>query len=537
MANASTAEAWRPESEHDRRVLIVDDDPDFADALAEMLAINDFIPRVVNNADAAVVAAAAFAPALALVDVRLGRVSGLDQIARLRETDPTLICVMITAYADTQIAVEALRVGADDFLRKPLRPEEALGVMYRCLAKRRMAVQAAAMEARIASMQKSDSIARLTSGVAHEFNNLLTVILGNLHFLAEDLEEANGPQGPQRAKWVDAIQRSATHGANLTHQLLSYSRKEPLSARAIDLSDAMTSLRALLDASLGEGIRIGMVLPGGLWSAQADPTGMEEALINLALNARDAMPDGGMVTITLENRTLDRQIDLPDAVLMPGDYVAVAVADTGTGMTEAVRARAFEPFFTTKDTRQGTGLGLSMVHGFAVQSGGGATIASEPGKGTTVTLYLPRAPEALVEDAPATEAARLETAPANPAIANATILVVEDDPDVRLLATTMLNGLGYRCLVADNGARALTLIDGGANIDLMFTDIVMPGGISGHVLWDEAVKRRPDLRVVFTSGNSNQMETEAASDQNHYFLRKPYNIEALRTIIAAALSE
>ncbi|MPY69223.1 MAG: response regulator [Alphaproteobacteria bacterium] len=525
-------------ADDDRRILIVDDDPDFADALVEMLAINDFVPRAVYDAESAAAAVAEFAPALVFIDIRLGQSSGLDQISRLRAADDTLFCVMITAYADTQTAIEALRRGANDFLRKPLQPEEALAVVYRCLEKRRLSIQAAAMEARLDHLQKSESVARLTGGIAHEFNNMLTVVLGNLQFLAEDIAQEAGPQSAQRVQWINAIDRSARYGAKLTRQLLSYARKERLSPRAIDLSDAMASLRELLDASLGEEVRVGLMLPGDLWPVRVDPSGLEEAIINLGLNARDSMRNGGMVNISIANRRLEQRMTLAETTLSPGEYVAIAVTDTGAGMSDEVRERAFEPFFTTKDTRDGAGLGLSMVQGFAIQSGGGATIESRPGDGTTVTLYLPRASEP--DEASAAPDAAAPSPRAGAATAGndtAAVLIVEDDPDVRDLAATFVEEMGYRCLTAENGARALAILGEGTEVDLLFTDIVMPGGISGLVLWEEAVRRRPGLKVVFTSGNSHSAFHIAEGSGGSHFLRKPYDRSSLKSILAEALAD
>ena len=525
-------------ADDDRRILIVDDDPDFADALVEMLEINDFVARAVYDAESAAAAATDFAPALVFIDIRLGQNSGLDQISRLRATDDTLLCVMITAYADTQTAIEALRRGANDFLRKPLQPEEALAVVYRCLEKRRLAIQAAAMEARLDHLQKSESIARLTSGIAHEFNNMLTVVLGNLQFLAEDIAQEAGPESAQRVQWINAIDRSAKYGAKLTRQLLSYARKERLSPRAIDLSEAMASLRELLDASLGEEVRVGLMLPGDLWPVRVDPSALEEAIINLGLNARDSMRNGGMVNIAIANRRVEQRTTLAETTLAPGEYVAIAVTDTGAGMSDEVRERAFEPFFTTKGTRDGAGLGLSMVQGFAIQSGGGATLESRPGEGTTVTLYLPRASgpdEASAGSDAVSPPARTDAATAGNG--TAAVLVVEDDPDVRDLAAAFVEELGYHCLTAENGARALAILGQGAKVDLLFTDIVMPGGISGLVLWEEAARRRPGLKVVFTSGNSHSAFHVAGDAEGRRFLRKPYDRQALKNILAEAMAD
>ncbi len=360
--------------------------------------------------------------------------------------------------------------------------------------------------------QKMEAVGQLTGGIAHDFNNLLTVIQGNLEMLEPRLQQE------EHLEILRDAQEAAELGGQLTDRLLAFARRQPLEPRPIDLNDMAVGMSELLHRSLGENIQVSTVLAGGLWPTMADPGQVENALLNLAINARDAMPTGGSLTVETANIALDDENAAQQMELAPGHYVKLSVSDNGHGMTEEVRARAVEPFFTTKEAGSGTGMGLSMIYGFAKQSGGHLQLDSELGRGTTVSLYLPRLLEdSGLPDRKASSAARSSQGRGE------TILVVEDDPRVRRVTLGRLRGLGYEVLEAKNGETALEILEGGPAVDLLFTDLVMPGGMTGGELAQKVRQKHPDLKILFTSGyagqallNSGGLEADAA------MLRKPY---------------
>jgi PAS domain S-box-containing protein len=366
-------------------------------------------------------------------------------------------------------------------------------------------------EERLRQTQKMDAIGQLTGGIAHDFNNILTVIMGIGELLQESL--ADRPQLAATAKLIDD---AATRGAALTQQLLAFARKQMLAPRATDVNALVTETVNLLRSTLGEQIEIQVTPQRDAWPAMIDPSQLSTALLNLALNARDAMPDGGKLMIETSNVVLDDASAKANPEITPGSYVLVAVADNGSGIPAAVRDKVFEPFFTTKQVGKGTGLGLSMVYGFAKQSGGHVTITSEEGHGTTIRIYLPRTGD----DGASSELLEHKVAARS---GNETILVVEDDEMVRTSVIRQLEGLGYRTLAAGNGAQALALVDQGAQFDLLFTDIVMPGGINGAELGREVARRRPAVKTLYTSGYSEDgIVHQGRLDPGVVLLGKPY---------------
>ena len=332
--------------------------------------------------------------------------------------------------------------------------------------------------------QRMEAIGQLTGGIAHDFNNLLAIILGNAELLQERVGAAD--------KLTQSLIRAANRGAELTQRLLAFSRLQPLRPKAIDLGALVTGMMDMLRRTVGETIEIETESMAGLWPAQADPGQVENALVNLVINARDAMPGGGRLTVGTANADLD-DAD-PGQESISGEFVVLAVTDTGTGMAAEVLEHVFEPFFTTKEVGRGSGLGLSMVYGFAKQSGGQVTVYSEPGHGTTVRLYLPRA-EAIEHHAEP-ETPR-EAAPRS---RGEIVLVVEDNPDVRSLTTTLLGGLGYRVLEARDGKAALAILRESPRLDLLLSDVMLPGGMSGMELATEAQRRRAGIKVLFMTG-------------------------------------
>ncbi len=375
---------------------------------------------------------------------------------------------------------------------------------------------------RLRQSQKMEAMGQLTGGVAHDFNNLLTVIMGNAEFIAEKL----APHSELRT-FAEGIVTAAERGAELTSSLLAFSRKQPLLPKDIDIGRRVLDMEQLLRRTLGEHIECEFLLDHNRWLASVDPGQMTSALLNLVLNARDAMPNGGKLTVEVRNASLDKAYAELNSDARPGDYVMVAVTDTGCGMTQEVAARAFEPFFTTKDVGKGTGLGLSMVYGFAQQSGGWMKINSRPGHGTAVTLFFPRV------GAPDVTGATL-AAPITTPTGSETVLLVEDDDMVRAHVENELRALGYRVIVTPNGPAALEVLRQPGQIDLLFTDVMMPGGLSGPQLAAEASRLRPDLKVLFTSGYSEHPVT-SADRPDARILNKPFRRHDLALMLREAL--
>jgi PAS domain S-box-containing protein len=365
--------------------------------------------------------------------------------------------------------------------------------------------------------QRMDAVGQLTGGIAHDFNNLLTVILGNLEGL-EDLV----PQGGEARHMVEMSRTAAERAAELTRRLLAFARRQPLEPRVFDIGEQVRNLHGMLLRVLGEEHEIRLMVDPDLPSVYADPAQIESVLLNLAINARDAMPDGGLLTIHLREAHIDSDYARMHDVTS-GDYVSVAVSDTGTGMPADVLARAHEPFFTTKEPGKGTGLGLSMVHGFARQSGGHLRIYSEPGEGTTIRLYLPCHRGAVTKaEAPLAYAA--DELPGG----SETVLVVEDEPLVRAYVLSQLQALGYRTLEASESAEALAILGGDETIDALFTDIILPGGVNGRELANRARELRPGLPVLFTSGYSEDVVTRNGTlEPGMTLLSKPYQRQEL----------
>lgn len=373
--------------------------------------------------------------------------------------------------------------------------------------------------------QRMDAIGQLTGGIAHDFNNLLAVIMGNAELLRELLADDT-----EEAELADEVLGAAGRGADLVRRLLAFARKQVLEPKAINLNDRLSDILALLRRTLGGNVRIQTNTAPQLWTALVDPAQVDDAILNLAINARDAMPSGGTITIETANVHLGESDAAGPAGLSPGDYVMLAVCDTGVGMPPEVAARALEPFFTTKEPGRGTGLGLSQVYGLVGQSGGHLKIDTAPGQGTAVRIYLPRVTVCDVEsDETQSGTARLPTG-------SETILVVDDNPDVRTVVIRQLSELGYQTIEAENANRALELLDTGTAVDLLFTDIVMPGGMTGFDLADAVQTRHPGLRMLFTSGYTDTASQEDQRAINHgQMLSKPYRKQDLARAIRSAL--
>lgn len=379
------------------------------------------------------------------------------------------------------------------------------------------------LESRLRQAQKLEAIGQLTGGVAHDFNNLLTVILGNAELLCEELESGHQPR-----LLAEMISMAAQRGAELTSRLLAFGRKQPLQPRLLELSDLIGGMEAMLGRTLGEHIDIQVSRPARLWTVELDPALLESAILNLAINARDAMSDGGCLTIELANMTFDVDQAAVEE-FAPGQYVALTVSDTGQGIAPEILPSVFEPFFTTKEVGKGSGLGLSMVYGFVKQSGGHIRLSSQIGHGTSVRLYFPRSRKKLV---PSPETAARQKLVSGSEL----ILVVEDNDLVRIHLSGLLEGLGYRILQATSGASAIELLKANSDISLLFTDVVMPGGMTGADLAKKALKIRPGLRVLFTSGYSeNAIAHDGHLDPGIELLSKPYSRDQLATRLRTLL--
>ncbi|MGZ8997467.1 MAG: ATP-binding protein, partial [Allosphingosinicella sp.] len=381
--------------------------------------------------------------------------------------------------------------------------------------------------------QKMEAIGQLTGGVAHDFNNLLTVILGGLDTIRRHIPAL--PVSPVTER-IERSVRMATQGADraatLTARLLAFARRQPLDPKPIDAGRLVTNIADLLQRTLGETVALETVTGAGLWRTQADPNELENALLNLAVNARDAMPDGGRLTIESGNAHLDEAyVALVAEPVAAGQYVLIAVSDSGHGMTEETLAQVFEPFFTTKDVGKGTGLGLSQVYGFVRQSGGHIRIYSEVGEGTTVKIYLPR----LVAEGGTAQADRAETAPPTHG-GMETILVVEDHEDLRSFSTGILRELGYHVIEAANGRSALEMLQSANDVDLLFTDVVLPDGMDGRRLADEASRRRPDIRILYTTGYTpNAIVHNGRLDPGVNLITKPFSFDSLAAKVRQVL--
>jgi len=377
--------------------------------------------------------------------------------------------------------------------------------------------------------QKMEAIGQLTGGLAHDFNNLLTGISGSLELLRARIE-----QGRLRDldRYVTSAQSATSRAAALTHRLLAFARRQTLDSKTVDVNRLIASMEDMLRRTVGPEIKLETALSVSLWPTRCDPNQLETAILNLSINARDAMPDGGRLTIETQNSWIDER-NAKQRDMQSGQYITICVTDTGTGMTPEVLARAFDPFYTTKPLGQGTGLGLSMVYGFARQSNGQVQLYSEPGNGTTVRIYLPRNFGEAEEEA---EPPQFETAPH--AGAGETVLIVDDEPTVRMLITEVLEELGYAAIEAADSVSGMKVLNSDVRIDLLITDVGLPGGLNGRQMADAAREKRPALKVLFITGYAEN----AAIGNGHlhpgmHVLTKPFAMDRLAARIKSIIEE
>ena len=379
----------------------------------------------------------------------------------------------------------------------------------------------------LAQAQKMEAVGQLTGGLAHDFNNMLGVVIGNLDMMRRRLAAGD----TKISKYIDNAMEGSQRAAGLIQRLLAFARHQPLSPTTIDVNQLVVGMSELLRRTLGETIKVECVLAGGIWNARVDPGQLEAAIVNLAVNARDAMSDGGALTIETMNAHLDDEYARSRQDVAPGQYVVVAVSDTGSGMSTEISARAVEPFFTTKGPGKGTGLGLSQVYGFVKQSGGHLSIYSELGRGTTVRLYLPRASGAPAEKH--TEQVNDEEIPIG--APEQAILVVDDEEHMRRMSVAALRELGYKVYEAATGSEALSLLAEGISIDLLFTDIVMPI-MGGPKLADAAQERQPNLKILYTTGYTrNAIVHDGTVDPGVHLIVKPFTLEQLARKVRSLL--
>ena len=377
--------------------------------------------------------------------------------------------------------------------------------------------------------QKMEAVGQLTGGLAHDFNNLLTGITGSLDLMKNRLAQG---RINDIERYITAAQGAASRAATLTHRLLAFARRQTLEPKPVNANKLISGMEELIRRTVGPQIQIETVLAAGLWTCVCDPNQLENAILNLCINGRDAMPGGGRVTIETANTWVDETTGA-EREIAPGQYVAICVTDTGHGMSPEVISRAFDPFFTTKPAGKGTGLGLSMIYGFARQSNGQARIYSEVGEGTTVKIYLPRhrgkAPGEQDEEAKV-QLPRAE--------AGETVLIVDDEPTVRMLIGDTLNELGYTGIEAGDATSGLKVLESDAKIDLLITDVGLPGGMNGKEMADKARGKRPDLKVLFITGYAqNAAISNGRLEPGMHVLSKPFPMEKLASRIRAIIEE
>jgi signal transduction histidine kinase len=427
----------------------------------------------------------------------------------------TMISLVTTALRGRRRQYEA-RDRLIDLSQSELRLQNTLETLEQQVEER--TAQLRHNEEALRQSQKMEAVGQLTGGIAHDFNNMLTGIIGSLELLRRRL--ARG-RTEDLDSLIDLGVTSANRAAGLTHRLLAFSRRQSLDSRPVEMNSLVISMDELLQRSIDESIRLDMRLDDQLWVAEADPNQLESALLNLVINARDAMPDGGNLVVMTSNQHLDEDFALAQSNLDSGDYVVLSVTDTGCGMPQNIVNRAFDPFFTTKPIGQGTGLGLSMIYGFSKQSGGHVSIQSEVGKGTTVNLFLPR----FGGDLPQHPPRDVEHSPF--AVHGETVLIVEDDPAVRVLVSTVLSDLGYAFVEACDGDSAVPILGSAQRIDLLISDVGLPG-MNGRQLAEIGRQLRPDLRVLFITGYAEHAAVRGGFlDPGMQMITKPFTFDLL----------
>ena len=537
------------------KILVVEDERVVALHLRQQLSLMGYaVPAMATQGAQALRYVMDLRPDLVLMDIHIeGDMDGIETASRI-PPEFHIPVIYLTAYSEEQTLERARATKPYGYLLKPFSERELHATIQMVLERRRADVAANETAERLEQAvvertceliaanrelerqtserikaeqtlhqaQKMEAVGQLSGGIAHDFNNALTVISGNI----EAVEQSGEIKSAALRRALAAAARCAARAATLVRRLLAFSRLQPLDPRAIDLNALASGMQDMLERTLGHKVAVDIVLAEGLWPVSADENQLESALLNLALNARDAMPEGGSLTIETANMNLDEAYCATQPEVAPGPYVSVAVSDTGIGMSPAIREKAFEPFFTTKEFGLGTGLGLSQVYGFIKQSGGHAEIDSAPREGTTVWLYLPR-----LQRDPARESETIVNGGESE-----TILVVEDDDDGRSYSVGMLRELGYRVLEAPDGPAALLVLDAEPVTDLVFADVGLPGELNGCRFAHEVLRRHPGVCILFTTGSRRDaMVHQGGPDPGVELLTKPFSYADLAAKIRAVL--
>jgi len=551
-------------SDGGKNILVVDDDPGGRYLKAHILRKHGYAVHEAGSAFTALARCRNDRPDLVLLDVLLPDVNGVDLCRQIKREFPTVAVLQtsaaITSAHDRAISLEG---GADAFLVEPIEPEELLATANALLrmhaaeqalqrmnetletavsertrelteAYRRLESETA--ERRKAEQvlwhtQKLDAVGQLTGGIAHDFNNLLAVVVGGLEMIRGALESSEQFPRAKVLRMLRTAEAATERGTRLTRQLMTFARRSTLQPETVMIDATIRAAEPFLRRALGEAISFRLSCDPALWPCRIDPVQFEAAILNLVVNARDAMPEGGDLEIATFNMTIERPVFERSGEVQPGDYVCIRVTDTGVGMDPDVASRAFEPFFTTKAIGRGTGLGLSQVYGFIKQSDAHIALESVPGCGTTFQLYLPRSAPV---SATSTSANAILAPRSELRTGTETVLVVEDNPEVRELATTTISGLGYQVLEASSGKAALEILQHNSTIDLLFSDVVLPDGMNGFELVHKARALHTGLRALMTSGyaNANRPGTE---ETDVPLLLKPYRRNELAERIRLVL--
>jgi DNA-binding response OmpR family regulator len=505
-------------------ILAVDDSPTYLAFLEQELSLEGYTVVPAENGPAALGIVEERDFDCAVVDLVMPGMDGIELCRLLRagrnDTETALPVLIVTSRGSKEKMMEALDCGADDFVDKA-NDTTVLKARIRALLRRKSLHDERQRAQRRLNLKELEIVRELTGGIAHDFNNLLAVILGNSEILSEEVDD------PELKEIAALIMATAERGAALTERLLAFGRRQALHPETVRLSEEIGSLLETFQRTLGETVIVETIIGAGVGEyAHVDRSLFRSALGNLLMNARDAMPEGGALSISVDGFDA-RNCSLSG--LQPGRYLRITVRDTGTGMTREVVERAFDPFFTTKSMGNGSGMGLSMVYGFARQSGGQVTIESRVGRGTSVHLFLPVALEAYTQK---------EAVPGPPSAitseGNEKVLLVEDEPDVRRLVSNQLAGLGYDVLEAEAGAPALEILRSGSQVDLLFTDLLMPGGMNGFDLVERARELSPHIKVLLTTGYAAESESIIANIKEP-ILKKPYKKQQLAEALRNAL--
>jgi len=545
------------------RILVVDDDDAGRYLKAHILRKHGYHVTEAATGAEAIARCCSDSPDLVLLDAMLPDIHGFEVGQRIKAADPGIVVLQTSAaITSAQDRAVALDSGADSFLVEPIEPDELVATAQALLrmrgaeqelrrlndglelqvtertrelteANRRLELEVAERrktEEMLWHAQKLEVVGQLTGGIAHDFNNLLAVIVGSLEMIRAAFDAGGELPRPKIMRLLNASEAATGRATKLTQQLLAFARRSTFTLDIVALDEVLVASEPFLRRALGETITLGLEFAPNLWFSRIDASQFEAAVLNLVVNARDAMPHGGRVDIATENVTISEERVRLSLDLTAGEYVLVSVADNGTGMDPDVAARAFEPFFTTKEVGKGTGLGLSQVYGFIKQSGGHIEIESTPAVGTTFRLYLPRC-----EDSRNTKDTDSQSVGISPT-GDETVLVVEDNAEVLELAVATISELGYKVLTAPDGPSALKIVRANRTIDLLFSDVVMPGGMNGFELVAKAKDIRADLKVLMTSGYAN-VHRPGSNRPDVPLLLKPYRYGDLARSIRMALDE